>query len=253
MSATAPGRTSLGPHPDRAIIEHEGLSWPHRRPHLPTTSVLATAGEQAGAGRARRATLDSNEVTALGVLTLAVVGFGLYGFAAGAPSTVSYLFTVSAVAALIVRFRDPTLPRIVILGLPLLAIAHLAGGLIRIGNDVLYNASAGLPAFEYDHFVHATGVLLGTIVLWSLFLRPHVDPPRRPKLVAVCVLAGLGLGAVNETIEFLTTLAHSGAHVGGYSNTGWDLVSNVVGGATAAAWLERNERVGRIDRSSPDR
>jgi hypothetical protein len=54
--------------------------------------------------------------------------------------------------------------------------------------------------------------------------------------VVLCVLGGLGLGALNELIEFLATLAHSGSHVGGYENTGWDLLSNLVG-ATAAGLL----------------
>jgi hypothetical protein len=32
-------------------------------------------------------------------------------------------------------------------------------------------------------------------------------------------------------------VAHSGAHVGGYDNTGWDLVSNTFGALAAAAVL----------------
>ena len=54
------------------------------------------------------------------------------------------------------------------------------------------------------------------------------------------VLGGLGLGALNETIEFLTTTAHAGAHVGGYENTGWDLVSNVAGALMAAVAIRRS-------------
>ena len=42
-------------------------------------------------------------------------------------------------------------------------------------------------------------------------------------------------------IEFLLTMAHHGAHVGGYENTGWDLVSNLVG--AVAAWRLLTRRV----------
>jgi hypothetical protein len=44
----------------------------------------------------------------------------------------------------------------------------------------------------------------------------------------------MGVGAFNELIEFLATLAHHGSHVGGYRNTGWDLLSNSVGTAVAS-------------------
>ena len=49
----------------------------------------------------------------------------------------------------------------------------------------------------------------------------------------------LGLGALNETVEFLATLAHHGAHAGGYWNTGWDLVSNFTGVAAAGLVIAR--------------
>ncbi|MBK5228543.1 MAG: hypothetical protein JJE05_08555 [Actinobacteria bacterium] len=45
---------------------------------------------------------------------------------------------------------------------------------------------------------------------------------------------GLGFGAINETIEFLITLLPGDSNVGGFSNTGWDLVANTLGAATAS-------------------
>ena len=51
---------------------------------------------------------------------------------------------------------------------------------------------------------------------------------------------------MNETVEFLTTMAHHGAHVGGYDNTGWDLVSNTIGAMASARWMSRrSEHVSR--------
>lgn len=205
----------------------------------------AEGGTRVMGERSLRPGLDKAEVVALGLTVVAIVGFGVYGFATRAPSTASYLFTVSAVAALIVRFRKARISRPLTIGLALLAIVHLAGGLIRVGDDVLYNASVGTDAFEYDHFVHASGVFLGILLLWTFFMPSVVDPAHRRGLIAACVLAGLGLGALNETIEFLTTLAHDGAHVGGYRNTGWDLVSNLVGGMAAGLWVSKHQGVVR--------
>jgi hypothetical protein len=44
----------------------------------------------------------------------------------------------------------------------------------------------------------------------------------------------MGFGAANEVVEFLATLALPETNVGGYENTGWDLVANVVGCVIAA-------------------
>ena len=48
--------------------------------------------------------------------------------------------------------------------------------------------------------------------------------------------AGLGFGALNEVVEFAATLLVPETNVGGYRNTGWDLVANLFG-ATAAVSL----------------
>ena len=48
--------------------------------------------------------------------------------------------------------------------------------------------------------------------------------------------AGLGFGALNEVVEFVATLLIPETNVGGYRNTGWDLVANLIG-ATIAATL----------------
>ena len=44
----------------------------------------------------------------------------------------------------------------------------------------------------------------------------------------------MGFGALNEVVEFAATLSVPETNVGGYVNTGWDLVSNLVGCITAA-------------------
>jgi hypothetical protein len=44
----------------------------------------------------------------------------------------------------------------------------------------------------------------------------------------------MGLGALNEVIEFAVTLSVPETNVGGYINTGWDLVANSVGAVGAA-------------------
>ena len=42
-----------------------------------------------------------------------------------------------------------------------------------------------------------------------------------------------------EQLEFIATLAHHGAHAGGYWNTGWDLIANFTGATAAGIVLAR--------------
>jgi ABC-type Fe3+-siderophore transport system permease subunit len=100
---------------------------------------------------------DAAEVAAIGVLCSALLGFGTLGFVTHSPSTVSYLCSVVAVAVVLVVHRRTTLSPTLTLALAGLAVAHLAGGLVNVGDDVLYNAYLWAPVLEYDHFVHASG------------------------------------------------------------------------------------------------
>jgi hypothetical protein len=55
-------------------------------------------------------------------------------------------------------------------------------------------------------------------------------------MVLACA-AGQGFGALNEVIEFAATLLVPETNVGGYLNTGWDLVANLVGCVVAATLI----------------
>ena len=56
-------------------------------------------------------------------------------------------------------------------------------------------------------------------------------------LFVFSVLAGLGIGALNEMIEFsMVVLANAGAAVGGYYNNALDLIFNFIGNIIGA-WI----------------
>ena len=181
-----------------------------------------------------RAPLSQAEGRALPLVAVATAAFAVYGTVTGAPSTTAYVVVVVAVTTLVAALRRSPLPGPLPGALATLAVAHLAGGLVSVGPGVLYNASYRTQVLQYDHLVHSSASFVGTLVVWNVFA-PLVagGGPGRRATVALWVLAGLGLGAVNEMVEFLATLAHSGAAVGGYHNTGWDLVSNLFGAAAA--------------------
>ncbi len=92
---------------------------------------------------------------------------------------------------------------------------------------------------KYDNVVHTFGFGITTWVCWqglrAAFLqRGHAVRPTLGLMVLVWA-AGLGLGALNEVVEFFVTLTIPETNVGGYVNTGWDLVANLIGATFVVA------------------
>lgn len=144
-------------------------------------------------------------------------------------------------------------------GLSIWGLAHMAGGLTPVppswpiegDSHVLYSLWLAPGLLKYDHLVHAYGFGLVTWVCWqglrAAFRRRGVEVSPTIGLLTLCVAAGMGFGAANEVVEFIATLTLPETNVGGYENTGWDLVSNTVGGLAAAILI----RARGIDDPSP--
>lgn len=124
---------------------------------------------------------------------------------------------------------------------------HMAGGLVPVPESwpisgdirVLYSWWLIPGHLKYDHVVHAYGFGITTWVCWqalSAAFRGRGLPRPAPTwgLLTLCMAAGMGFGALNEVVEFIATLTVPETNVGGYINTGWDLVSNFVGTLVAA-------------------
>lgn len=178
-----------------------------------------------------------------------VAGWTIYGFAADRPGTIPYLLTMAVMFVVLVvldaRVRFSSWVLWIFCGW---GFAHMAGGLVPVGSGVLYNTSLGVPLLRYDRVVHAVGFGTAAIACWqglcsALGARPEV----RAGLAALVALMGMGVGAVNEVVEFWASHAFA-ANVGGYQNTGWDLVANLIGCAVAAAGLAfvSDRRTGEI-------
>ena len=127
-------------------------------------------------------------------------------------------------------------------GLSAWGLAHMAGGLLTIpdswpastaGTSVLYSLWLIPDRLKYDQVVHAFGFGLTTWICWqglaAAMRRRGVEPTPSGGLLVLCAAAGMGFGALNELIEFAATILVPQTNVGGYMNTGWDLVSNLVG------------------------
>lgn len=137
---------------------------------------------------------------------------------------------------------------------------HMAGGLVPVpeswtidGNiRVLYSWWLIPDRLKYDQIVHAFGFGATVVVCWEAMCAamrgitgdPELRIPPRFGLLVLCGAAGMGFGALNEIIEFVATRLVPKTNVGGYENTGWDLVSNLVGAILAALFIKVRYRDG---------
>jgi uncharacterized membrane protein YjdF len=139
-------------------------------------------------------------------------------------------------------------PNDVLWGLNIWAMLHMAGGGLFINGQKLYTVMllnlVGEPyhIFKFDQFVHIVGFFVATLLVWTL-LKPSLPKKKRwVSLSIVVVMAGLGLGALNEIIEFAATVILPETGVGGYTNTSLDLVSDLIGALLAMWFIRRREK-----------
>ena len=126
-------------------------------------------------------------------------------------------------------------------------LAHMAGGLVLLPAGWPYNGDHAVlyswwivpQQLKYDQVVHAYGFGITTWLCWhalksSMARAWRLDLKPTFGLMVLCGAAGVGFGALNEVVEFIAVLTIPNTNVGGYENTGWDLVANLVGASAAA-------------------
>jgi hypothetical protein len=130
-----------------------------------------------------------------------------------------------------------------LVGLTVWSALHLAGGGVVVGDGRLYDVmliklSSNYPIFRYDQFVHMWGFAASTLVAFSL-LRKIISFPMdfSIPLNIVLIMAGLGMGALNEILEFLVDLAVPESGVGGYLNTSLDLCADLIGAILGMVYI----------------
>ena len=167
---------------------------------------------------------------------------------------VLYVVVVILVGALVVwKQRKVRFDRTILWGLTIWGLLHMAGGNIQVGGDVLYSLQLIPVVLRYDQFVHAFGFGTAALVcnhLLQPYLQKDVESAEGGVFVLV-MLMGSGLGAINEIIEFIAVKTIKDTHVGGYDNTLWDLIFNLIGGVFAVGWLTVRKQRRRRKGASP--
>lgn len=122
-----------------------------------------------------------------------------------------------------------------LIGLTVWSAMHLAGGGVPVGDGRLYDVilvrlTDAYEILRYDQVVHVWGFGACTLVAQSLLARALRNPAaHRVAIGFVLVMAGLGMGALNEVVEFIASEIVPDSGVGGYENTALDLCADLVG------------------------
>lgn len=184
---------------------------------------------------------------------LYVVAFTAWFLIRGNYEFVVYVLTMLILITLVGRsLRSAEYPLPMLWALSGWGLLHMAGGGVPVGESVLYSAqiipitpvNGEMTLLKYDQIVHAYGFGVTAWVLWHLMRRHYPVLEGTATIYVYPALAAMGLGAVNEIIEFIAVLSVPETNVGGYLNTALDLVFNA-GGAVIAMVIVALSRGGR--------
>jgi uncharacterized membrane protein YjdF len=177
--------------------------------------------------------ISKQQLPILITIVVMLLVFSIYYFAIKNYEFIMYIFVIVFFLVVIlftnnrVNYSNTSL-----WGLTIWGTLHMAGGGIPVKGDVLYKLIL-IPIteniFRYDQFVHIIGFGVATVIMFEL-LKPKLKPIKYWTAISiVVVMAGLGVGAVNEIIEYVATLLAPETGVGGYDNTLLDLISDFIG------------------------
>lgn len=193
---------------------------------------------------AEKLTGKSGRIFVLLFTLLYIAAAGVYFFTSGVKEFTLYLAVLLVLVGLVAWTLPRTkLPTWALWLLSILGLLHALGGGVKVHGDVLYNyilipiinnGLNGITLWRFDQLVHPYGTFVAGLIIY--FFIAHYSKLPRLWMVIIAALAAMGLGAINEVIEFITKITIPNTDVGGYNNTAIDLCSNFIGAVIGAAF-----------------
>ncbi len=128
------------------------------------------------------------------------------------------------------RFRHLNISSWVLLLIEIGILMHFAGAFIQVDGHRLYDSR--FLDIRFDKYVHFVNAMIATLVTIHVFQKRQLQVGGFMLMVAVLVV--LGLGGINEIVEYIVTLTVEHNGVGAYHNNMLDLVANLLGSISAA-------------------
>ncbi len=164
---------------------------------------------------------------------------------------ISYWVVLVLLFIFVIKFGEKfKFPKICLVLFAIWSILHMAGGLIKFGSTRLYDLILwdliGDPFFilRYDQAIHLYCYFV--ISMLTYFTLKKYISGKGNAIIIFSILSALGIGLLNEVIEFgLVIFAGAAETVGDYYNTALDLVFNLLGALIgpifARRYLDKNK------------
>ena len=136
-------------------------------------------------------------------------------------------------------------------GLSIWGLLHMMGGGIKINGQTLYSLrlidivdnGGQFYILKMDQLVHFYGFMIAAIVVYQLLKLKFQGIDKSKLAIFIAWIGSMGLGALNEVVEFIAFISLEKTGVGDLYNTGLDLVFNMIGALVgafvASAWEKR--------------
>ena len=186
--------------------------------------------------------LSKPEKSVLGFTAIYTAAFAVYFVRDFNIEFIGYVGLIILIFTLLYGTLDRTrIPASIIGGISLWGLLHMMGGSIQTKDGVLYDWKI-FPFFDgggefyilkFDQLVH--GYLYAVVALLFLHLLRNYFGDRHSQLLVgfIAIMSSLGVGALNEIIEFIAVLTVPDNGVGGYYNNALDIVFNFTGALIA--------------------
>ncbi len=141
-------------------------------------------------------------------------------------------------------------PPLALWGFTAWLVMHMCGGFVRLDGTRLYDlvlvplVSEPYHVLRYDQFVHAACYFVITLLLGRVVALRGDAHTGTATIRLLAALAAMGVGALNEVIEFLAVAFLGAADgVGDYINNAQDICFNALGALAALPLVRRGGRV----------
>ncbi len=180
----------------------------------------------------------NKKLTAFYISILVLIGFTIFFIFKGNYEFLTYTVSIGILIALLM-WSDKYFFYLSIAkwGFLIWLILHLLGGSVYFSETRLYDFVIlnliGEPfnILKYDQIVHIFTYVVFSIFVYSLaaYMSGGLEEKKTSLIFLITFLAAMGIGTINEIIEFITVAFFGSTGVGNYYNNALDLVFNAVG------------------------
>jgi putative membrane protein len=172
---------------------------------------------------------------------------GFFYISGGNFEFIAYLGVTFMIGLLILATaRTSGLDHMVLWMLSFWGFIHMLGGLLPVGDTVLYgwriipilDRGGDFFILKMDQVIHFYGFMVAAIAMHQLIARRSIQGVHPGMLIFFAAIGSLGLSAVNEIIEFLAYVNMEQTGVGDIYNMGLDLIFNALGAIVGATWQQ---------------